>query len=70
MMHMIHTNPILEEAWRIKDELAEEAGHDVRVLADQTRQWASTQTFDNPVVRDAEELRRLYEVAGSAKTPG
>lgn len=30
-------NPILEEVWRVKDELAREAGHDIHHLYENTR---------------------------------
>ncbi len=31
-------NPLLHEIWRIKDELAREAGYDIHRLCDQTRE--------------------------------
>jgi hypothetical protein len=52
-------NPILEEVWRIKDELAREAGYDVHRLCENTRQWAKTHPHSGPVVGSAEELRQL-----------
>jgi hypothetical protein len=54
-------DPILEELWRIKDELAREAGNDVRRLCENTRRWAAAHPHSAPVVRDAEELRKLIE---------
>ena len=54
-------NPILEEVWRIKDELAREAGGDVRRMCEQTRKWAAEHPHAGPIVRDAEALRRYYE---------
>jgi hypothetical protein len=56
------TNPILEEIWRIKDELAREAGYDVHRLCENTRKWAADNPHDGPVVRNAGELRQLAEV--------
>ena len=53
------SNPILEEVWRIKDELAREANDDVRQLCENTRQWAAEHPHDGPVVHSAEELRQL-----------
>jgi len=53
------SNPILEEVWRIKDELAREANHDVRQLCENTRRWAAEHPHPGPVVRNAEELRQL-----------
>lgn len=52
-------NPILEEVWRVKDELAREAGDDIHRLCENTRQWAAEHPHSGPVVRNAEDLRRL-----------
>ncbi len=52
-------NPILEEVWRVKDELAREAGYDVHRLCENTRKWAAEHPHPGPVVHNAEELRRL-----------
>ena len=52
-------NPILEEVWRIKDELAREAGYDMHRLCENTRQWAKTHPHFGRVVGSAEELRQL-----------
>ena len=53
------SNPILEEVWRIKDDLAREAGYDVHRLCENTRKWAADHPHPGPVVRSAEELRQL-----------
>jgi hypothetical protein len=42
-------NPILEELWRIKDELAQEAGYDVHRLCENTRKWAEAHPHPGPV---------------------
>jgi hypothetical protein len=55
----MNTKPILEEVWRIKDELAREAGYDLHRLCENTRQWAANHPHPGPIVRNAEELRRL-----------
>lgn len=52
-------NPILEEVWRIKDELAREAGYDINRYCEQLRAWAMAHPHPGPIVRNAEELRRL-----------
>ena len=52
-------NPILEEVWRIKDELAREAGYDIHRLCENTRKWAEAHPHAGPVVGSAEELRQL-----------
>jgi hypothetical protein len=53
------TNPILEEVWQIKDQLAAEAGYDMDRFVEQLRAWSATHPPSGPVVRNAEELRRL-----------
>ena len=52
-------NPILEEVWRIKDQLAAEAGYDVDRFFAQLRAWSEAHPHTGPVVRNAKELRRL-----------
>ena len=52
-------NPILEEVWRIKDQLAAEATYDVDRFFGQLRAWSEAHPHAAPVVRNAEELRRL-----------
>ena len=54
-------DPILEELWRVKDELAREAGNDVRRLCENTRQWSAQHPHSGPVIRSAEELRQYVE---------
>ncbi len=54
-------NPILEEVWRIKDELDREAGYDIHRLCENTRQWAAAHPHTGPRIRNAEELRRLLD---------
>lgn len=41
-------NPILEEAWRVKDELAREADDDLHRLCENTRQWATQHLHPAP----------------------
>ncbi len=53
------SNPILEEVWRIKAELAREAGHDIHRLCENTRKWAAAHPRSGPVVGSAQELRQL-----------
>jgi hypothetical protein len=53
------SEPILEEVWRIKDDLAREAGYDLHRLCENTRQWATAHPHAGPRVRNAEELRRV-----------
>ena len=51
-------NPILEEVWRIKDELARKAGYDIHRLCENTRKWAEAHPHPGPVVGSAEALRQ------------
>ena len=53
------TNPILEEVWRIKDQLAAEAGYDMDRFFENLRKWEAEHPYSGPVVRNAEELRQL-----------
>lgn len=53
------TNPILEEVWRIKDELAREAGYDVHRLCENTRKWATEHPHSGRVIRSAAELQQF-----------
>lgn len=53
------SNPLLEEVWRIKDQLAAEAGYDVDRFFDQLKEWSAKHPPTGPVVRNAEELRQL-----------
>ena len=52
-------NPILEEAWRVKDELAREADYDLHRLCENTRRWAAQHPHTGPVLQSAEELRQF-----------
>ena len=53
------SNPILEEAWRIKDQLAADAGYDADRFFDNLQKWIAEHPHTGPVVRNAEELRQL-----------
>ena len=50
-------NPILEELWQTKDDLAREAGDDVARICENARRWAAAHRHSGPVVKDAAELR-------------
>ena len=52
-------NPILEEVWRVKDQLAAEAGYDVDRFFENLRKWSAEHPHSGPVVHNAEELRQL-----------
>jgi hypothetical protein len=55
----VKANPILEEVWRVKDQLAAEASYEVDRFFAQLREWSEAHPHAGPVVRDADELRRL-----------
>ena len=52
-------NSILVEVWRVKDEMAREAGYDLHRLCESTRQWAAKHPHPGPLVGNASELRRM-----------
>jgi hypothetical protein len=58
-IELVKANPILEEVWRIKDQLAAEAGYDVDQFFAQLHAWAEEHPHAGPLVRNAEELRHL-----------
>jgi hypothetical protein len=51
-------NPILEEVWRIKDELARDCDYDIRKLFENLRAYERARP-DVPRIRSPEELRQL-----------
>ena len=62
-------NPILEEAWRVKDELAREAAYDLHRLCENTRQWAAQHPHPGPVLQSAEELRQFMAAHELQRAP-
>jgi len=61
-------DPILEEVWRIKDDLAREAGNDLHQLCENTRKWAAAHPHPGPALNNAEELQ-CYLLAQEAVIP-
>lgn len=57
------SNPILEEVWRIKDEVARDAGGDIHVMCDNARKWVASHPHRGPVARSAEDLRQMVSAA-------
>jgi hypothetical protein len=53
------TNPLLEELWKVKDDLAREAGYDIDRIFAELR--AAEDRQPGPLLRSAEELRRYSE---------
>jgi hypothetical protein len=52
-------DPILEELWKVKDDLAREAGYDAHRFMENLRKWEEEHPQSGPLVRNAEELRQL-----------
>lgn len=50
--------PILEEVWRVKDQLAREAGYDTDRFVESLRRWCEAHPATGAVFRTAAELRR------------
>ena len=50
------SNPILDELWRVKDDLAHEAGYDIDRIFAELRAAEARQP--GPLIRSAEDLRR------------
>ena len=55
-------NPILEEVWRIKDQLAAESGYDIKQFFAQLRTWAESHPQPVQAARNADEQRQLPAV--------
>jgi hypothetical protein len=55
------TNPILEELWRIKDQLAAESGNDMQRYCEQLRAWSAAHPHTGRVLHNAEEVRQWME---------
>lgn len=51
-------DPILEELWKIKDDLAREAGYDLHTQCENLRRWIAEHPPTGPVIHNAEELRQ------------
>jgi hypothetical protein len=56
---LVNSNSILEEVWRIKDQLAAESGYDVNRFFENLRTWAAEHPHRGRMVHSAGELRQL-----------
>ena len=61
------TNPMLEELWQVKDDLAREAGYEPRRFFENLRQWAAEHPHPGPVVSGPGEVRQLAEAQESQR---
>jgi hypothetical protein len=57
----MYTNELLEEIWRIKDDLAREADYDIHKFCDQLREYTEKNPLPGPVLRTPEEVRRFLD---------
>jgi len=67
------TSPMLEEPWKVKDDLATEAGYGVERALENLRQWEREHPHSGRVVHCAAELRQLADeeerkLAGASQT--
>ena len=53
------TDPILEDLWQVKDELAREAGYDIDRIFAELRAAEAQQP--GPLIHSADEMRRYAE---------
>ena len=52
-------DPILEELWKVKDQLAANTGYDTDRFLEELRRWEAEHPHSGRVVHNAEELRQL-----------
>ena len=50
---------IHEELWKIKEDLAREAGYDVHRFFENLRHWSASHLQAEPMIDNAEQLRHL-----------
>ena len=58
---MMKLDTILEEVWQIKDQLAREAGYDIRTFGEQLKEWSKAHPHAGTVFQSADELRHHLE---------
>jgi hypothetical protein len=61
---------LLKELWRVKDELAAEAGYDMERFIENLRRWEDEHPFPGRTVQSAEELRQLVAEEERKRTGG
>lgn len=62
-------NPLLEEIWAIKDQLAAEAGGDIHVFCEQLHAWSAVHLPKGKVLHDPKEIRALLAKEEEAESP-
>ncbi len=56
-------NPILDELWKVEDQLAAKAGYDVDRFLENLRRWEAEYPHGRRVIHTAEEERKQAEAA-------
>jgi hypothetical protein len=62
-------DPILEELWKIKDDLAREAGYNTGRFLENLRKWDAEHPHAGPVVNSPEELQTRLRMRGATEPP-
>lgn len=62
----MNSNPILKELWKIKDDLAREAGYDADRFVENLRRWETENLPNGPIVRPTAASREVNEDAVSS----
>ena len=52
-------NPILDELWKVKDQLAAEADYDIERFLENLRRWETEHPHSGAVIHNAAELHQL-----------
>ena len=53
------SNPILEEVWRVKEQLAADSGYDVGRFFEQLQEWSAAHPHSGRIINTSEELRKV-----------
>jgi hypothetical protein len=53
--------PMLEDLWKVKDDLAREAAYDTHHFFENLRKWAAEHPHPGPVIHTAEEMREFVD---------
>lgn len=53
------SNPVLEEVWRVKEQLAAQSGYDMDRFFEQLREWSAAHPHSGRIISTSEEMREL-----------
>ena len=56
-------DPILEQLWKTKDDLARESGEDSRKFFENLRRWEADHLHPGRIIHNADELRQIIAEA-------